>query len=76
MRRRLLFILLFVCRNVVGGRYALPSSRGKGDLPAGWGGEKALARREAVAALNKPAPVFLSWSPRIVLVREFLTEEE
>jgi hypothetical protein len=67
--------LLQLCA-FAGGR-SLPDIRGH-DLP-GWQGERSVERRRAADVGTEEgaaSPVFLSWSPRIILVERFLSKDE
>ena len=70
----LLLLQLCAC---AGGR-SLPDMRGR-DLP-GWEGERTVERRRTADVGTNDgraaAPVFLSWSPRIILVERFLSKDE
>lgn len=59
------------------GSRSLPDIRGH-DLP-GWQGERSVERRRAAGVgtdEGAASPVFLSWSPRIILVERFLSKDE
>jgi hypothetical protein len=68
-------LLLQLCA-FAGGR-SLPDIRSH-DL-VGWQGERSVERRRAADVGTDDgaaSPVFLSWSPRIILVERFLSEDE
>ena len=84
MRRLAPLLLSCLAASALASR-SLPDIRGDHDLP-GWGGERKVPRRVAKVDEDKvgtgsdedmPAvPVFLSWSPRIILVERFLSKDE
>ena len=68
-------LLLQLC--AFAGSRSLPDIRGH-DLP-GWQGERSVERRRAADVGTEEGaalPVFLSWSPRIILVERFLSKDE
>ena len=82
MPRRLAPLLLSCLAASALASRSLPDIRGDHDLP-GWGGERKVPRRVAADDVgtgdgdDMPAvPVFLSWSPRIILVERFLSKAE